>query len=102
MLTPRETQLPFQAFRSFKGTPFTYVDTEPGLRALAAKLKRERIFAVDLENHSLHSYQGFLCLMQISTRTEDFIVDCLALRREIGPALGGIFADVVVAAQPGV
>lgn len=99
MLTPRETQLPFQkkpptqAFRSFKGTPFTYVDTEPGLRALAAKLKRERIFAVDLENHSLHSYQGFLCLMQISTRTEDFIVDCLALRREIGPALGGIFAD---------
>ena len=83
----------FQAFKSFEKTPFTYVDSVEALGSLASKLEAEEVIAIDLENHSLHSYQGFLCLMQISTRKEDFIVDSLALREEIGPALGHIFAD---------
>ncbi|EKX38530.1 hypothetical protein GUITHDRAFT_59898, partial [Guillardia theta CCMP2712] len=37
-------------------------------------------FAVDLEHHSLRSFQGFTCLMQISTREQDFIVDTIELR----------------------
>ncbi|QDZ18906.1 3'-5' exonuclease [Chloropicon primus] len=82
-----------QSFKSFKATPLTYVDDKALLEVLAKKLDEESVIAVDLENHSLHSYQGFLCLMQVSTRREDFIVDCLALRNEVGPALGHIFAD---------
>mmetsp|Transcript_1308 Transcript_1308/g.1659 ORF Transcript_1308/g.1659 Transcript_1308/m.1659 type:complete len:569 (-) Transcript_1308:1090-2796(-) len=39
-----------------------------------------RELAIDLEHHSLRSYHGFLCLMQISTRSEDFLIDVLALR----------------------
>jgi hypothetical protein len=28
--------------------------------------------------------QGFVCLMQLSTRDEDFVIDALALRSQIG------------------
>lgn len=33
--------------------------------------------AVDLEHHSYRSCKGFLALMQISTRSGDFVVDLL-------------------------
>jgi hypothetical protein len=39
------------------------------------------------------SFQGFTCLMQLSSRTKDWVVDCLALRNHLGPALAPIFAD---------
>jgi exosome complex exonuclease RRP6 len=39
------------------------------------------------------SFQGFTCLMQISTRSRDFIVDTLALRAHIGSQLARAFAD---------
>jgi hypothetical protein len=39
------------------------------------------------------SFQGFTCLMQLSSRTKDWVVDCLALRNQLGPALAPIFAD---------
>ena len=32
--------------------------------------------AVDLEDHHYRSFMGFTCLMQISTRKEDFLVIC--------------------------
>jgi exosome complex exonuclease RRP6 len=37
--------------------------------------------------------QGFCCLMQLSTRAEDFLVDVLALRPHVGPILAPVFAD---------
>jgi len=39
--------------------------------------------AIDIEQHGYRSYQGFNCLMQVSTRTEDFIVDLLTLRNQV-------------------
>ena len=42
--------------------------------------------------HYQRSYQGFTCLMQLSTRTHDFIVDCIELRSELQPLLE-VFAD---------
>jgi exosome complex exonuclease RRP6 len=47
------------------------------------KLRSAKEIAVDLEHHSYRSYAGFLCLMQISTREEDFVVDVIALREEM-------------------
>lgn len=47
------------------------------------KLHSAQEIAVDLEHHSYRSYAGFLCLMQISTREEDFVVDVIALRDEM-------------------
>ena len=61
-------------------TPLTFVDSVAQLAAMEAKLEAAQMFAVDLEAHDYRSYAGFSCLMQISTRTEDFIVDSLALR----------------------
>lgn len=71
----------------------SYVDTEEGLAALLERLQGVREVAVDLENHSKHSFQGFCCLMQLSTREEDFLLDALALRSHLGPALAPLFAD---------
>lgn len=59
---------------------------------MLAKLKKATEIAVDLEHHSYRSYNGFLCLMQISDREHDWIVDLLALRDEI-EQLNEIFTD---------
>ncbi|KAF2608031.1 hypothetical protein F2Q68_00044568 [Brassica cretica] len=48
---------------------------------------------VDLEHNQYRSFQGLTCLMQISTRTEDYIVDTFKLRVHIGPYLREIFKD---------
>ncbi len=42
------------------------------------------------------SFQGFCCLMQVSTRTADYLVDVIALRSHIGPHLAPMFADTKV------
>jgi hypothetical protein len=38
------------------------------------------------------SYQGFTCLLQLSTRDADWVVDTLALRAQLGPALAPLLA----------
>ncbi len=63
--------------------PCHWVDTEEALQSLASKLETAHEFAVDLEHHSYRSYQGFTCLMQLSTRTEDFLIDTLELRHHL-------------------
>jgi exosome complex exonuclease RRP6 len=63
--------------RSFEATPFHYIDTKEGLFALVDQLRRSEEIAIDLEHHSYRSYYGFVCLMQVSTRSADFVVDCL-------------------------
>ncbi|KAG8091666.1 hypothetical protein GUJ93_ZPchr0012g19672 [Zizania palustris] len=74
-------------------TPFTYVEDIKTLEMLAAKLKSATEFAVDLEHNHYRSFQGLTCLMQISTRTEDFIVDTLKLHKHLGNYLRELFKD---------
>ncbi|KAF0929737.1 hypothetical protein E2562_024429 [Oryza meyeriana var. granulata] len=74
-------------------TPFTYVEDLKTLEVLATKLKSATEFAVDLEHNHYRSFQGLTCLMQISTRTEDFIVDTLKLRKYLGDYLRENFKD---------
>ena len=74
-------------------TPCTLVDTPAALEALAERLRGLPCVAVDLEAHSYRSFQGFTCLMQLSTRTEDYLVDTLALRAHIRPGLARFFQD---------
>lgn len=45
-------------------------------------LRKEKEIAVDLE-HSDLSYHGITCLMQLSTRQEDFIVDVFPVWKEM-------------------
>lgn len=56
------------------------------------KLRQVKEIAVDLEHHRYRSFNGFVCLMQISTRHEDFIVDTLILREEL-EELNEVFAN---------
>ncbi|KAJ3015732.1 exosome nuclease subunit [Thoreauomyces humboldtii] len=74
---------PEQLYKSFDETPFTYIDTDDQLEKLADLLNTVDEIAIDLEAHDYRSYQGFVCLMQISTRSEDFIIDTLAVRSKM-------------------
>lgn len=82
---------------SFEDTPYTWVDTPEALEAMVAKLQQAREIAVDLEHHSMRTYYGITCLMQISDRNEDWVVDTLALRGELREKkLGGVMTDPAI------
>ncbi|XP_010515278.1 PREDICTED: protein RRP6-like 1 isoform X2 [Camelina sativa] len=74
-------------------TPFKIVEDVKDLKELAATLQSVEEFAVDLEHNQYRSFQGLTCLMQISTRTEDYIVDTFKLWDHIGPYLRELFKD---------
>ncbi|KAL4200343.1 hypothetical protein AMTRI_Chr03g149210 [Amborella trichopoda] len=76
-----------------ENTPFTFVKEIDDLKELVIKLRNVNELAVDLEHNHYRSFQGMTCLMQISTRTEDYVVDTLKLRSHIGPQLRDAFAD---------
>uniref|UniRef100_A0A182K798 Exosome complex component 10 homolog n=1 Tax=Anopheles christyi TaxID=43041 RepID=A0A182K798_9DIPT len=83
--TPQEPPL-------LEETPLMYIDQESQLPELVRELKSAKEIAIDLEHHSYRSFQGFTCLMQLSTRTKDYIVDTLALRDELH-VLNEVFTD---------
>lgn len=68
--------------------PPTLVADPASVRALAARLDSERIVAIDTESNSFHVYRERICLLQVSTRDEDFVVDPLAVDpRPLGAVL---------------
>lgn len=73
-------------------TPLAYVDTESQLHDMLNELRTAKELAVDLEHHSYRTFQGITCLMQISTRSHDYIIDTLALREELH-VLNEVFTD---------
>jgi ribonuclease D len=70
--------------------PATFVADAPSLDALVERLRAEPAVAFDTESNSFHVYRERVCLLQISTRAENFIVDPLAV--EVGP-LGQVLCD---------
>jgi len=64
-----------------------WVDTEQQVLNLAEDLESQEAFAVDLEHHQYRSYLGLTCLMQISTRARDYLIDTLELRDKLHPLL---------------
>uniref|UniRef100_A0A2M4BBY9 Exosome complex component 10 homolog n=1 Tax=Anopheles marajoara TaxID=58244 RepID=A0A2M4BBY9_9DIPT len=84
-VTPQEP-LPLET------TELVFIDRESQLSALLRDLKAAPQIAIDLEHHSYRTFQGFTCLMQLSTRTKDYIVDTLALRDELH-VLNEVFTD---------
>lgn len=45
---------------------YVWVETKLQLKELAAALRKERVFAVDTEQHSLRSFLGFTALIQVN------------------------------------
>ncbi|GAB4521241.1 MAG: ribonuclease D [Anaerolineae bacterium] len=75
-------------------SPATYIDTTHALLALVAQLKDEPLLAVDTESNSTYVYQEQVCLIQLSTRTADYIVDPLMIE-DMAP-LGALFASPTI------
>ncbi|KAI6210099.1 RNB domain-containing protein [Aphelenchoides besseyi] len=61
--------------KSLDKTPLILIDTTVELNKLIDVLNKSREFAVDLEFHNLRSFLGITCLIQISTRESDYIID---------------------------
>ena len=80
----------------FESTTATFVDTEEALDEMLQELKKAKEIAIDLEHHDQRSYIGIVCLMQISTRDRDWIVDTLVPWRRKLQALNEVFADPTI------
>ncbi|KAF5404764.1 Exosome complex exonuclease rrp6 [Paragonimus heterotremus] len=59
---------------------YQFVDTPDLLDATLKEISVHKEVAVDLEHHSHRTYLGITCLVQLSTRDGDYIIDALALR----------------------
>lgn len=79
-------------FKEWNSTTAEFVDSKSKLDAMLTALKKCDVIAVDLEHHDYRSYVGFVCLMQISSRDQDWIVDTLVLREEL-VVLNEVFTD---------
>lgn len=66
--------------RTMENVPLHWIETEAALEEFYEKVSGEKVIAVDLEHHSFHSYRGLLSLIQVSTYTEDFLIDPIKLR----------------------
>lgn len=94
--TPSQEQIcpsPETPYPPLEASPLHFVDTLEDLRKMVEVLLLVKEIAVDLEHHDFYSFLGFTCLMQISTRQEDYIVDCLKLREELREALPPVFLN---------
>jgi ribonuclease D len=67
------------------------IATAPALRDLVRRLHNEPLIAVDTESNSLYAYREKVCLIQVSTRNQDWLIDPLELS-DLSP-LGPLFAD---------
>ncbi|KAJ8523231.1 hypothetical protein ONZ45_g260 [Pleurotus djamor] len=79
------------------GPPLIFVKTVIELRQMLDVLRKADAIAVDLEHHDHRSYRGIVCLMQISTREHDWIVDTLVpeVREELH-ILNEVFTDPTI------
>ena len=95
MLDGKLIEIETKKYKPTEDTDFLLVETEENLKVLKTHLEEERVLeiAIDLEAHTMRSYQGVTCLMQISTRFKHFIVDVIKLRLFVGDALRGVFDD---------
>lgn len=71
--------------------PATMITSTKGLRQAVDNWAKESLLSIDTESNSLHAYEEQVCLIQLSTRTEDFIIDPLMVE-DLDP-LGTLIAD---------
>ena len=74
-----------------KEHPVAVIESLSDLEALAAHLEGMDRVAVDIESDSFYSYHEKVCLLQISSASDDFVVDPLSVL-DLSP-LGALFRD---------
>ncbi|OUC40601.1 transporter, major facilitator family protein [Trichinella nativa] len=80
MLSIKEPQHPIMPLNACK---LVFVRSKKFLQSLVNDLNSQQAFAVDLEHNSYRSYYGLTCLLQISTRDTDYIVDPFPIWHEM-------------------
>src|SRR5262245_35324838 len=68
-----------------------YIQDAPALEALALRLESTDLLAADTEAAGYHRYRDRVCLVQLATRTEAFVIDTLAV--PVLAALSNVLAD---------
>ncbi|OZC07173.1 hypothetical protein X798_05809 [Onchocerca flexuosa] len=64
-----------EPLKTLSDTELIYIDTTEKLKTLRDILNKQQEFSVDLEHNAQRSFLGLTCLMQISTRQTDYIID---------------------------
>ncbi len=72
------------------------IDTPAALTELQRMLEGISRLAIDTESNSLYAYQAHVCLIQLSTDSQDFLVDPLSLPADQLAFLGEICANPAV------
>ncbi|PFH38268.1 3'-5' exonuclease domain-containing protein [Besnoitia besnoiti] len=72
-------------WKPLKDTPLVRISTKEELQAIVDELSSgvHPLVAIDLEHHSFHSYRGFTCLIQLSTREKDYLIDPFPLFEQL-------------------
>lgn len=78
--------------RPWHDTSAIWVETVDALNEMISLLSKQSEIAIDLEHHDYRSYYGIVCLMQISSRDQDWIIDTLKLRDDL-EGLNKVFTD---------
>lgn len=73
-------------------TQLIFIQNSNELKDMIDEISNESELAVDVEHHSYRTFQGITCLLQISSRTKDYIIDTLSLRDELH-ILNSIFTN---------
>lgn len=71
--------------------PVQYIDSDRDFADLITSLHQTEQIAIDTESNSMYAYYGQVCLIQLSTRQQDYIIDPFAL--DDLQALGAILYD---------
>lgn len=73
--------------------PATYIDSTAQLETLIQHILTDepRSVAIDTESNSMHAYRGQVCLIQLSTRKQDYIIDPFPI--DDMAAFGALLAD---------
>ena len=74
--------------------PAAYIADNARLKQAVERLKQEERIAFDTESNSMHAYRGQTCLIQISTPSEDLLIDPLAI--DDISALRAVLADPAI------
>jgi ribonuclease D len=73
-----------------------WIDSEKALESTRDELKVEQLIAVDAEFNNEDSFLGMICVLQLSTKVCDYVIDCLKLHNYIYTYLGPIFRDPTI------
>ncbi|MCU0511232.1 MAG: HRDC domain-containing protein [Anaerolineae bacterium] len=74
--------------------PAALIQTDEAFEALLPQLAREPLLAIDTESNGMYAYQGRVCLIQVSTRQADYIIDPLPITRM--QPLGDLIANPAI------